>query len=70
MDKLILVKAIVALCFIAIPFVAYWLFKLYNSPDGERYRKRSMQGPFVPLDAEEIAEDAARKAAAQAKRHS
>ena len=67
METNTLIQVLVALCLIAAPLVAYRLYKLYNSPDGERYRKRSMQGPFVPLDAEEIAQDAARKAAANSK---
>lgn len=46
-------------------FVALKLLKYYNSPDGERHGKRRMQGPFVPLSAEEIAEDDARIAAAK-----
>ncbi len=29
----------------------------YASRDGERLRKKQMQGPFVPLSAEDIAED-------------
>jgi hypothetical protein len=33
------------------------VFQLYNSPDGERYRKLRMQGPFVPLSTEEIEAD-------------
>lgn len=33
---------------------------MYDSPDGERYRKIRMRGPFVPLSEEEIAEDKAR----------
>ena len=33
------------------------VFSVFNSPDGERYRKMRMQGPFVPLSAEEIAAD-------------
>ena len=33
---------------------------MYDSPDGERYRKTRMQGPFVPLSKEDIAEDKAR----------
>jgi hypothetical protein len=41
--------------------VAAWAwfkwFQMYNSPDGERYRRRRTQGPFVPLSAEEIEED-------------
>jgi len=33
------------------------LFAAWNSADGERYQKMRMQGPFVPLSAEDIAED-------------
>ena len=33
------------------------LVRAFNSPDGERYRRMRMQGPFVPLSAEDIAED-------------
>ncbi len=29
-----------------------WL-KMFNSPDGERYRKMRAQGPFVPLPPDE-----------------
>ncbi len=57
MDKYTLVVSVAALCFVAMLYLAYRLLKLSNSPDGERYRKRRMQGPFVPLSAEEIAED-------------
>ncbi len=45
------------------------LFKVFNSPDGERYRRMNVQGPFVPLSAEEIEADRkrieSRSAAAQ-----
>lgn len=44
-----------------IAFAAYRLWKAFNSPDGERYLKRRMQGPFVPLTKREIADDEARK---------
>lgn len=36
--------------------------KVFNSPDGERYLKRRMQGPFVPLSEQDEAEDQARRA--------
>ncbi|MEO7494561.1 MAG: hypothetical protein ABIT83_24580 [Massilia sp.] len=36
--------------------------KVFNSPDGERYLKRRMQGPFVPLSEQDEADDQARKA--------
>ena len=45
----------IALVFIA--YVALKLWKAFNSPDGERYLKRRMQGPFVPLTPEEQARD-------------
>lgn len=32
-------------------------FKMLNTPDGERYLKMRMQGPFVPLEKEETPED-------------
>ena len=35
-----------------IAYVAFRLRKAFNSPDGERYLKRRMQGPFVPLTPE------------------
>lgn len=37
------------------------LFTVFNSEDGERYRRMRMQGPFVPLSSEEIAEDERRR---------
>ncbi len=43
---------------------AWGLWKMlstFNSPDGERYRKARMQGPFVPLSAEEIEADNSRQ---------
>ncbi len=36
-------------------------FSVFNSPDGERYRKMKTQGPFVPLSSEEIEKDEQRK---------
>jgi hypothetical protein len=45
--------------------VAGWLvfqwWKLLHSEAGERYLKWRMQGPFVPLSKDDIAEDEARK---------
>jgi hypothetical protein len=49
----------IAVVFIA--YVAIMLWKAFNSPDGERYMKRRLQGPFVPLTSEEQARDKARK---------
>jgi hypothetical protein len=70
MDRYTLFVSVLALCFVVVPYLAFRLLKLFNSADGERYRKRRMQGPFVPLSAEEIAEDEARIAAAGSKRTS
>jgi hypothetical protein len=34
------------------------LFRFYNSPDAERYRRTAMQGPFAPLsDADNAADE-------------
>ena len=49
----------IAVVFIA--YVAVKLWKAFNSPDGERYLKRRMQGPLVPLTSEEQARDKERK---------
>ncbi len=46
---------------IFIAFAAFMLWKAFDSPNGERYLKLRMQGPFVPVTPEEIASDAARK---------
>lgn len=40
---------------------AYLWWGIVNSPDGERWAKRRMQGPFVPLSAAEIEKDQADK---------
>ncbi|MGK5081301.1 hypothetical protein [Janthinobacterium sp. HLX7-2] len=53
------IAVIFTLIFIA--YVVFKLWKAFNSPDGERYLKRRMQGPFVPVTPEETASDAARK---------
>jgi heme/copper-type cytochrome/quinol oxidase subunit 2 len=50
----------VLVMFVVAGLLVYLLFKFYNSPDGERYRKREMQGPFVPLSEADLAEDEAR----------
>ena len=49
---------------IAVVFIAYVAIKLwnaFNSSDGERYLKRRMQGPYVPLTPEEQARAKTRK---------
>lgn len=35
---------------VAIVIGVWW--KLFNSPDGERYLKMRMQGPFVPIETD------------------
>lgn len=49
---------------ITVVFIAYVVLKLwkaFNSSNGERYLKRRVQGPFVPLTPEEQAREKARK---------
>ena len=41
-------------------YLAFTWFRIFNSAEGERYMKRRMQGPFVPLSAKDSADDAAR----------
>lgn len=42
-------------------YLAYQWWKRLNSPDGERWIKRRMQGPFLPLSADELAQDDPRR---------
>ena len=37
------------------------LWRSYNSPDAERYRRSAMQGPFAPLSETDLTADAARQ---------
>jgi hypothetical protein len=60
MDKGSMTLLIAVICLPLIIYVNYLRFKVFNGADGERYVKRRMQGPCVPLSAEEIAEDVAR----------
>jgi hypothetical protein len=49
---------------ITVVFIAYAVFRLwkaFNSPEGERYLKRRMQGPFVPLTPSEQAREKSRE---------
>jgi hypothetical protein len=46
---------------VLIAYAAFRLWKAFNSPDGERYLKRRMQGPFVPLPPDAQARDKARE---------
>lgn len=56
--ELVVLMMVVILPLWAFAAVKWW--KFFNSPDGERYRKRRMQGPFVPLSQQDIADDEAR----------
>jgi hypothetical protein len=40
---------------------AVYLLRRWNSPDGERYMRMRMQGPFVPLSEEDVAADRRRR---------
>ena len=46
---------------VLIAYAAFRLWKAFNSPEGERYLKRRMQGPFVPLNSNDQARDKARE---------
>ena len=54
------VVLIVGLCFVLAAWGLVKQFSVWNSKDGERYRKMRMQGPFVPLSKEDNEEDARR----------
>ena len=41
---LIVLLVVVALC-----GGLYYIFRVFNGPDGERYQRQRMQGPFVPV---------------------
>lgn len=61
MNALSITLVVAAACLPIAGYAAYQWFKIFNSADGERYMKRRAQGPFVPLNADDIAEDDARK---------
>jgi hypothetical protein len=53
--------ALIAFLILVVPCIAiYFWLRVFNGPDGERYRKLRMQGPFVPLSDAEIQADAER----------
>jgi hypothetical protein len=60
MNRLALLLFFVAVVLPVMGYVLFRWWKLANSPDGERYVKRRMQGPFVPLGKDDVAEDNAR----------
>ena len=45
---------------VLIAYAAFRLWKAFNSPEGERYLKHRMQGPFVPLNPQDQARDKTR----------
>ena len=57
MNKFQLIALSCVAVIVAIIAIRLMAFRVLNSPDGERYQKMRMQGPFVPLSAEEIADD-------------
>lgn len=61
MNKGSIALLVLVLCLPIWAYLAYKCYKVFNSPDGERYLKRRMQGSFVPLGGDELAEDEARK---------
>lgn len=61
MDARTITLLVVALCLPLAGYLAFKWFRIFNSADGERYMKRRMQGPFVPLSPEENAQDETRK---------
>jgi hypothetical protein len=61
-EKAMDVRAIgLTITVVFILYVVIRLWKAFDSPDGERYLKRRMQGPYVPLTSEEQARDKAHK---------
>jgi hypothetical protein len=40
-----------------VAWIAVILFRFYNSPDAERYRRTAIQGPFAPLSEADLAAD-------------
>jgi len=42
---------------VIIGIIIYLRWTLYNTPNGERYLKMRMQGPFVPAGEDEVKTD-------------
>lgn len=61
MEKGLIVLMLLVLWGPAVLYLGYRFIKMFNSPDGERYAKQRMQGPFVPLSEDDIAADQARQ---------
>ena len=52
MNARLIMLLLVALSLPLAGYLAFKWFKVFNSKDGERYMKRRMQGPYVPLGAD------------------
>ncbi|WP_426109650.1 hypothetical protein [Massilia sp. PWRC2] len=61
MEKGLIVLMVLILWGPAVLYLAYRFIKMFNSPDGERLARRTVQGPFVPLSRDDIADDEARQ---------
>jgi hypothetical protein len=60
MDKNTILLLFFSTCVPIGGYIAFQWWKMFDSADGERRLKQRVQGPFVPLGAEEIADDEAR----------
>ena len=54
LNPYVVIGAFGLVCVLAI-FGLVKLFRIFNSPDGERILRMRTQGPYVPLSAEESA---------------
>ena len=54
-DTLIMI-AFGLIVLVALIVGVWYLFRMWVSPDVERYSRMSIQGPFVPVDEKDIAE--------------
>ena len=61
MNKNTLIFVLILFAIVCV-YLAYQLFKYYNSPEGERHARMRMQGAFAPLSKEELEQDQARAA--------
>lgn len=60
-------KLILVLFAIGVVLALVKLFRVFNSPDGERYLRMRMQGPFVPLDPQDQENGGSKKASTATK---
>ncbi|MBC7608218.1 MAG: hypothetical protein H7228_01375 [Polaromonas sp.] len=54
-ERLAMIAGLIILgaCVLGALVVRVW-WKLFNSADGERYLKMRVQGPFVPIETEDV----------------